>query len=170
MIDFLKDDLKTLRTGRATPSLVEDISVEAYGSRSALIGLAGINVPDNRTITVEPWDKGLMKAIEKAIIEANIGLNPSVQGSLIRLSLPVLTEETRRDLIKVMNEKLEQARIGIRNVREEVRSGIMESEKSGDITEDDKYRALEQIDKTVHEWNDRIRAIGEEKEREIMTI
>lgn len=170
VIDHLKDELKTLRTGRATTSLVEDIHVEAYGSRTALIGLASINIPDNRTITIEPWDKSIVKDIEKAIIEANIGLSPSVQGTLIRLSLPSLTEESRRNLTKVMNEKLEQARIGIRGVRETARNEILEAEKNNLVTEDDKYRLMELLEKTVHEWNDRIKAIGDEKETEIMTI
>ena len=170
VIDHLKEELKTLRTGRANPVLVEDIQVEVYGAKTPIVGLASINVPDNRTLTVEPWDKSITKEIEKAIIEANIGLNPNVQGSVIRLSLPTLTEETRKDLIKVVRDKLEKARISIRNVREQTKSDVMEAEKVKDITEDDKYRLLEQLDKVVGEWNDKIKVIGEEKEEEIMTI
>ena len=169
-VDHLKEDLKALRTGRATPALVEDIQVEVYGARTPILGLASISVPDNRTLTVEPWDKSVIKEIEKAIIDANIGLNPNVQGTLIRLALPTLTEETRKDLIKIMNDKLEHARITIRNVRERTKGDVVEAEKAKEITEDDKYRLLEQLDKRVGEWNDKIRSIGEEKEKEIMTI
>ncbi len=169
-VEHLKEDLKTLRTGRATPALVEDIQVEVYGAKTPIVGLASINVPDSRTLTVEPWDKSVVKEIEKAIIDANIGLNPNVQGTLIRLALPSLTEETRKDLLKIMNDKLEHARISIRNVREQTKSDVLEAEKAKDITEDDKYRLLEHLDKVVGEWNDKIRAVGEEKEKEIMTI
>jgi len=170
VVDHLKEELKSLRTGRASTSLVEDIQVEAYGARTPIVGLATISIPDNRTITIEPWDKSVIKDMEKAIIDANIGLNPNVQGQIIRLSLPSLTEETRKDLIKVMNDKLEKTRIGIRNVREQIKSDVLESEKNNDITEDDKYRSLEALDKAIQDWNEKIRAIGKDKETEIMTI
>jgi len=170
VFEFLKLDLASLRTGRATPALVENISVEAYGSRTGIIGLASISVPDARTIVIEPWDKSLLKEIEKGIAEAKLGLNPVVQGKLIRVSLPALTEEGRRDLIKVMNEKLEQARISIRGVREKARADVMKAEKDGEITEDEKYRTLEQLDKTVAAQNEKVKKMGEDKEKEVMTI
>ena len=169
-IDFLKLELSSLRTGRATPALVENIQVEAYGARTALLGLASISVPDSRTIVIEPWDKSILKDIEKGIQEAKIGLNPVVQGKLIRISLPMMTEENRRQLVKAMGEKLEQTRIAVRGIRENAKSEVLATEKEGDLTEDEKYRLLEQLDKVVAGWNDKIKAIGDEKEKEIMTI
>lgn len=169
-IDFLKMELSSLRTGRATPALVENVQVEAYGSRTALVGLASISVPDSRTIVVEPWDKSILKEIEKGIQEAKIGLNPVVQGKIIRITLPTLTEESRRQLVKAMGDKLEQSRIAVRGIRENARTEVLQAEKDNEITEDEKYRLLEQLDKVVSGWNDKIKEIGEDKEREIMTI
>lgn len=169
-IDFLKLDLSSLRTGRATPALVENVMVEAYGARTALIGLASISTPDSRTLVIEPWDKGILKDIEKGIQEAKLGLNPVVQGKLVRITLPSLTEESRKELIKVMGEKLEQARIAVRGVRDAVKTEVLKAEKDKEISEDDKYRLLEQLDKTAAGWNDKIKKIGEDKEKEIMTI
>jgi len=170
VVDFLKLDLSSLRTGRATPALVENVMVEAYGTRTTLVGLASITIPDSRTIVVEPWDKGIIKDIEKGIQEAKLGLNPVVQGKVVRISLPQLTEESRKDLIKVMGEKLEQARIAVRGVRDAVKTEVLKAEKDKEISEDDKYRLLEQLDKVAAGWNDKIKKIGEDKEKEIMTI
>lgn len=169
-LGHLKEDLKTLRTGRATPALIENIQVEAYGARTPLVGLASITVPDARSLVIDPWDKGLIKEIEKAILEAKIGLTPSVQGKFIRISMPPMTEESRKELIKIMNDKLEQARIAVRGVRETAKADIVQAEKDKAIAEDDKYRALEQLDKQTAGWNEKIKNIGVEKEKEIMTL
>jgi ribosome recycling factor len=169
-IDHLHDELKTLRTGRATPALVEGIQVDAYGTKTPIVGLASITTPDSRTVQIEPWDKGVVQGIEKAIQEARIGINPTVAGTVIRLSMPPLTEESRRELLKVMGDKLEHTRISIRNVRDRAKAEILEMEKEKLITEDDKYRQLEQLDKITGEWNDQVKQIGEDKEKEIMTI
>lgn len=170
VLDHLKQEVSALRTGRATPSIVENVQVEAYGSRTALVGLASISCPEPRSIVVEPWDKSIVKDIERGIIEAKLGLNPVVQGSIIRVPLPALTEESRRELIKVMNEKLENARISVRNVREKAKSAIQATEKAKEISEDEKYKLLEQLDKTSAGWNEKIKHVGEEKEKEIMTV
>ncbi|KPJ86171.1 hypothetical protein AMJ57_00160 [Parcubacteria bacterium SG8_24] len=170
VIEFLKAEMAQLRTGRANPALVEGIQVEAYGARTPLVGLASITTPDARTITIESWDKSVVKDIERAILEANIGLTPNVAGQVIRISLPPLTEEGRKDLLKVLGDKLEHARIGIRKVRDEIKSEIVEAEKEKLIGEDEKYKSLEDLDKRVGEWNQKIREMGEEKEKEIMTI
>lgn len=169
-VDFLKSDLNTLRTGRANPAVVENVSVEAYGSRQPLVGLASITTPDARTIVIEPWDKSILKDLEKGILEAKINLMPVVQGNVVRITLPLLTEETRKNLIKVMNEKLEQARIGVRNVRDEAKTEITDAEKDKAISEDEKYKLLEQLDKIAAGCNERIKNIGADKEKEIMTI
>jgi ribosome recycling factor len=170
VIDYLKNDISQLRTGRATPALVENVTVEAYGAKQALVGLASITTPDARNILVEPWDKSVLKDIEKAILETKLGLNPVVQGQQIRITLPALTEEGRKNLIKVLNEKLENARIGVRKVRDEAKADIVKAEKDKEIGEDEKYKLLEQLDKAAAGWNERIKNIGEEKETEIMTI
>ena len=170
VLDHLQDDLKSLRTGRATPALVEDIKIEAYGAATPLVGLASITCPDSKTVTIEPYDKSLVKDIEKGLQEAKLGINPTVAGAVIRLNMPPMTEESRRDLTKVLHDKLEHSRISIRNVRDEMKGEILEAERNKEITEDDRYRLLEQMDKTVGEWNDQIKEIGEAKEKEIMTI
>jgi len=170
VIEFLKLELKTLRTGRATPALVENIQVEAYGARTPIVGLASISTPDARTIVIDPWDKNLLKDIERGIQEAKIGLNPVIQGKIIRISMPALTEEGRKELVKIMSDKLEQAKIGIRGVRENAKTEIIRKEKDKEIPEDDKYRMLEQLEKMVAGYNDKIKAAGEEKEQDIMTL
>ena len=170
VIEFLKLELKTLRTGRATPALVENIQVEAYGARTPIVGLASISTPDARTIVIDPWDKNLLKDIEHGIQEAKIGLNPVVQGKVIRISMPALTEEGRKELAKIMSDKLEQAKIGIRGVRENAKTEIIRKEKEKEIPEDDKYRMLERLEKMVADYNDKIKTVGEEKEKDIMTI
>lgn len=169
-VTFLKEDVKTLRTGRANPSMVENISIEAYGSRQPLLGLASIATPDARTIIVEPWDKSILKDLERGIQEAKIGLNPVVQGQHIRISLPALTEEGRRGLIKILNEKIEHARVSVRNVRETAKAEVVKADKDKLISEDEKYRLLEQLDKTAAGFNEQIKNLGIDKDHEIMTI
>ncbi len=169
-VDHLKTDISTLRTGRAHPALLDGVLVEAYESRQGLAGLASITAPDARTLIVEPWDKSILKNIEKGIQEANLNLNPVVQGVQIRIALPMLTEETRLGLVKILGEKMEHARKSVRNVRETAKADIMKAEKDGEISEDEKYKLLEQLDKTAAGANDRIKNVGDEKEKEIMTI
>lgn len=169
-IDHLKTEISTLRTGRAHPALLDAVMVEAYDTKQSLSGLASINSPDARTLIVEPWDKSILKNIEKGIQEANLNLNPVVQGLQIRISLPAMTEENRKGLVKILGEKLEQARKGVRNVRDAAKMDILKAEKDGEISEDEKYKLLEQLDKTAASCNERIKNIGEEKEKEIMTL
>ncbi len=169
-IDFLQKELGSIKTGRATPALVENIEVDAYGSKMPLKGVASVTIPDPKTIYIEPWDKSLTKAIEKAISESGIGLNPVSDGKGLRIVLPQLTEERRKELVKVMKEKLEEARQGIRRTRDEVKSKIVAEEKDKKISEDEKYRRQEELDKISGEYNDLVKKMGDEKEREIMTI
>lgn len=170
VVEHLKTDIAGLRTGRANPALVENVMVDAYDSRSAISALASISTPDARNILIEPWDKSVVKAIEKGILEAKLGLNPSIIGTQIRITIPAPTEENRKMLVKSLGEKLEHARTGIRRVRDEARGAIQKTEKEGTISEDVKYKMLEQLDKTASGMNDRIKNIGDEKEKEIMTI
>jgi len=170
VIEHLKIELASLRTGRAHPSLVENILVESYGVKTPIRGLANIAVLDSKTLLIEPWDKSIIKEIEKAIQASGIGINPVNEGTKIRLSMPPLTEENRRELIKILGQKLEQARISLRNIREAVKGEINRAEKDKKISEDEKFRALEDLEKFVKEKNDEIKVIGEKKEQELMTI
>lgn len=170
VLEHLKKELSSLRTGRATPALVEDLVVDAYESKMQLKSLASITTSDARTIIIEPWDKTVLKNIEKAISEAKIGLNPVVDGTLIRLSMPQLTEESRKELIKVAQKKLEEARAAVRRAREEVKSEILKSEENKEINEDERFKLQDKLDEMTREYNDKIKGMGEEKEREIMTV
>lgn len=169
-MEHLKVDLASLRTGRAHPSLVENIMADAYGVKTPIRGLANIIISDPKTLLIEPWDKGIIKDIEKAIQVANIGINPMNEGTKLRLSMPSLTEETRKELIKILGQKLEQGRISVRNMREVVRDEIAKAEEDKKIAEDEKHRAQEELEKFIKEQNDEIKAIGEKKEQDLMTI
>lgn len=170
VIEFLKNDITSLRTGRATPALVEDISVEAYGTHQQLKGVASITVLDAKTLAIEPWDKSLMQAVETGLRNSSLGINPVNDGKVIRLPLPTLTTERRTELIKVLHQKLEAARISLRKVREEVRNEIDQAEKNNDISEDEKFSLQDALEKMVKDYNDKIKAVGEDKEKEITTI
>ncbi len=169
-VDFFKEDIAGLRTGRASTVMVEGVMVEAYGTKQPLKSVASISVADPKTLNIEPWDKSIMAALEKGIRDSGLGINPVNDGRLIRLVLPDLTVERRQELAKILHQKLEQAKISVRKVREEIRGMISESEKEKSITEDDKYRLQEELEKMVKEYNEQIEKIGEQKEKEITTI
>lgn len=169
-IDHLKNEITGLRTGRATPALVEDIIVEAYGVKQALKTIAAITVADAKTITVDPWDKSVIQNVETAIRNSQLGINPVNDGKLIRLPLPELTQERRAELIKVLHQKLEQARIAIRKIREEVRDNISKMEKANEIAEDERFNLQDELDKLVKEYNEKVKEVGDEKERDINTV
>lgn len=170
IMERFKGDLDQLRTGRANASILDMVMVEAYGSRTALKGLASVAVPDARTLTVEPWDKSILKEVEKAIVEANIGLNPINDGRLIRLVMPAMTEESRKNLLKVMGQKAESARISVRQLRDNIRDKVVAEEKAKTLNEDQRFQMQEKLDKTVKDYNDKIKLMAEAKEKEIMTI
>ena len=170
VITHLDKELNSIRSGRANAAIVEHVKVEAYGSMMDLKGLASISIPDAKTIQLEPWDKTVVKDIEKALIAANLGMAPSVTGSIIRLNMPQMTEENRRDMVKVIYQKGEHARIGVRNVREAIREAILKNEADKVIAEDERFRQLDLLDKEVGDYNRKIDAIVKEKEEEVMTI
>lgn len=170
VIEHLKTEVSSLRTGRATPALVEDIMVESYGTKQPLKAVASIFVTDAKTLTVDPWDKSLIQAVDKAISQSPLGISPVNDGKVIRLPLPDLTQERRAELIKVLHQKLEQARIGLRQAREEIRREIETKEKNKEIGEDEKFKLYDDLEKKVKEFNDKIKEIGELKEKEITTI
>lgn len=170
VLEHLEKELKNIRSGRANAAMIEHVKVEAYGSMMDVKGVASISVPDAKTIQIEPWDKGVTKDLEKALIAANLGMMPTVAGSVIRLSMPPMTEENRKDQVKVVHQRGEQARIGIRNVREQVRDSIQKQEKDKVIGEDERFRLMDLLEKEVSDFNKKIDALIKEKEEEVMTI
>ncbi len=169
-INHLKDELASLRTGRASPALVEGIPIEAYGTKSPLRQLASITTPDSKTILVDPWDKNVIKEIEKSINDANLGLSVVNEGKHLRLVIASLTEETRKDLIKVLNQKAENTRKTLRSLRDEIKEKIQRAEKEKEISEDEKFRLQKNLDEITAEYNNKIKELVEKKEKEIMTI
>lgn len=170
VIEHLEKELKNIRSGRANAALVEDVRVEVYGSMMELKGVAAISVPDAKTIQIEPWDKSVVKDVEKALIAANLGLNPNVAGTIIRLNMPPMNEERRLETVKIVHQKGEQSRVSIRAVRETVREAIAKDEKDKTISEDEKFRQQEQLDKLTKEMNDEIESLIKSKEEEVMTV
>ena len=169
-INFFKEDISGLRTGRASAAIVEDIMVEAYGTHQTLKSLATINIPDAKTVNIDPWDKSILSAVEKAVRECGLGLSPVNTGSQVRIFLPELTSERRNELIKILHQKEEAARIALRKVREEIKEMIKTSEDDKEITEDEKCRLQEDLEKMVKEYNDKVKEIADKKEGEINTI
>ena len=170
MIDFFKKDIASLRTGRANPGVLDGILVEAYGAKTPLVGLASITVPEARSIVVSPWDKNITKEVEKAITAAALGLNPVNEGDKIRLVVPQLTEENRKELVKKLSEKMETGRISLRQTRDEIKEAIEAGFKNKEMSEDDKFRFIKELDEEVSRRNDELKKIKEKKEEEIMTI
>lgn len=169
-IEFLKTDINTLRTGRISPSVVEKIKVEVYGAFSELLQLASITSPEPQTIAIKPWDKSILKDIERAIQTSDLNINPVVDSDLVRLNFPPLSEERRKELVKVLHKKLEEGRVILRGQREKIREEVMAMEKNKDMPEDEKFVALKDLDLLIKEYNDKIKEIGDKKEQEIMTI
>jgi len=167
-INFLERELMKLRTGRASPSLVENIIVDCFGEKFSLKQLAAISLPGSRQILVQPWDKSYIESIEKAILQSGIGMSPVVDKDVIRISLPLLSEEYRKDLLRVLSVKQEEARKTIRRWREEAWREIQERFGAGEIREDDKFRAKDELQDLIDEYNKKIGEIGERKKKEIM--
>lgn len=170
VIEFLKSEMGGLRTNRVSASLVEGVMAEAYDSTMPLIQLASIANPEPRTLFIQPWDKALAKNIEKALQQANVGAQPTLDGDSIRLSFPALTEERRKEIVKQLNQKLEEARISLRQVREKIRETIMIQEKNKEFSEDAKFKYLEELEEVVKKYNETIRELGQDKEEEIMKV
>ena len=168
VIEHFKNEITVLRTGRATPALVEDLAVDYYGTKTPLKALASISTPDPKQILIQPWDKGALQPIEKAIQSSQLGLNPIVDGVYVRLNLPQLTEERRKDLTKILGQKAEEAKISVRKAREEALKEVEEQEKKKEISEDEKFRKKSEAQKTVDETNKKIEEIVSAKEKEIM--
>ncbi len=168
VIDFYEKDISSIRTGRVSASLVENIMVDSYGTKMPLKQVASINISGPRAISIQPWDKTLNQVIEKAISQSDLGVNPSTDQDSINIFLPPLTEEFRTNLVKILNEKSEDARVSLRKVREEYWKEIQDGFKDGLIREDDKFKGKDDLQKTVDEYNQKIENISDRKKKEIM--
>lgn len=169
-IDHFKQDIATLRTGRVNPSMVDSISIEAYGTRTPLLQLASISCPEPRTIVIQPWDKSITKDIESALQRSELNLSPVVDGDIIRLNFPSLTEEKRRELVKLLNQKGEETKVSLKQKREKIRDEIVTLQSEGTITEDEKFLNFDRLDKLIRDYHEKIKSISEAKEAEIMHI
>lgn len=164
------DDLKSIRAGRANPALLDKIEVEAYGVATPLNQIASISAPEARLLVIQPYDPSMIKAIEKEIQKSDLGITPSNDGKLIRLPLPVLTEERRRDLVKLVRKEQEQSKIAVRNLRREAMDTVKKMEKKSELREDELRTAEDEIQKTVDQSIKEIDRITEEKEKELLEI
>jgi ribosome recycling factor len=169
-IQSLSDDLAGIRTGRASPALVEKLSVEYYGTPTPLMNLASISVPEPRSLMIKPFDAGSLKDIERAIRTSDLGLNPNSDGKTIHLNLPPLNEERRRELVKHMNHRLEEARIAVRNIRRDLHNDLRDYEKEKLITEDDLKRGEDDLQKLTDKFVEEIARLGQNKEKDIMEV
>jgi len=167
-VEALKSDLTKLRTGRAHTSLLEHINVDYYGSEVPLNQVANISVADARTLTVTPWEKQMVSVVEKAIMNSGMGLNPASAGEVIRVPLPPLTEERRKDMIRVVRQEGEAARVAIRNIRRDVLGDIKNLLKEKEITEDDERRSQDDIQKITDKYIAQVDKLLEEKEKDLM--
>lgn len=167
IVDHLKNELASLRTGRVSPSLVEQSPVEAYGGAMKLIELASISVSDARTLVVEAWDKSVMKDIEKSLQQNKFGFSVINDGQVIRVSFPALTEESRNEIIKVVNTKHEASKVTLRQLRDKVKEEIQAKEKAKEIGEDEKFRQVEALEKKVKETQDKLKEAVEKKVEEL---
>ncbi len=166
VIEHCVTELGAIRTGRASAAILEPVQVEAYGALQPIKALATITTPDSKTILIEPWDASVVKAIETAIQKSDVGMNPVVDGKSLRLNMPMMTEETRLKMVKLAKEKLEDARVSIRKVREEARKGLGKVEGGEDV----KRQLEESLEKIVKEYTAKIQELGDKKEKEITTI
>jgi ribosome recycling factor len=170
-IEAFKGELAKLRTGRAHPSLIEGLEVESYGgSKQNLKSLASISVSDARTLTVSPWDKNMVKPIEKAILNADLGLNPVSDGNVLRIPLPALTEERRKDLVKVVKSTAEHSRVAIRNMRRDANEKLKGLLKQKTVSEDEERKAQENVQKLTDKFIAEVDKLAAEKEKDLMTV
>ena len=169
-IEVLRRELATIRTGHATPALIEHIKVEYAGVPTPLNQIAGISAPGVRLLVIQPWDKSSIHSIEKAILKSDLGLNPTSDGSVIRINIPPLSEERRQELIKVVRRRVEERRIAIRNLRREAMDELKELEKTKDVSQDEHKRALNQLQKITDSFIADIEQVGRDKEAELVQV
>jgi len=169
-IEVSKRELASIRTGHATPALVEHIKVEYAGVPTPLNQIAGISAPEARLLVIQPWDRSNIRSIEKAILQSDLGLNPSSDGNIIRLSIPPLNEERRQELIKMVRRRIEERRVAIRNLRRDAADELKKLEKNKEISQDEHKRALDQLQKLTDSFIAEAEKIGRDKEAELMEV
>ena len=169
-VDALRTDLQTIRTGRASPALIERLHVEYYGVSTPLSQVASITVPEARMLVVQPWDKSALGAIEKAILKSDLGLNPTNDGKLIRVVIPYLSEERRRELIKLVHKKVEEGHVAVRNCRRDALESLEKAEKAKEISEDELKRAKERLQKITDSFIEKVDETGQAKQQEILEV
>jgi ribosome recycling factor len=169
-VDAMERELGGIRTGRASSGLGERINVDYYGTSTPLNQIAGISTPDAHLIVIQPWDRSVLSAIEKAITKSDIGLTPNVDGTVVRLNVPPLTEERRRDMVKQVRRRVEQARIEIRNHRRDAADELKKAQRDGDLSEDEERRELDGLQKLTDSYIEAADARGERKEAEVMEV
>jgi len=169
-VEAMERDFQAFRTGRASTALVERLTVDYYGTQTPLNQLAGISVPEAHQIVIQPWDRAVLGAIEKAIQKSDIGLVPNVDGTVVRLNIPPLTEERRKDLVKSVHRRMEEARVEIRNLRRDAADDLKKEERDGSVGTDEARRQLEQLQKTTDRWIGEVDRVGTAKEQEVMEV
>ncbi len=169
-VDFLKREFKQIRAGKASPALLEGVKVDYYGSPTPLNQVANVSAPEPRMLLIQPWEKAMIQPIEKAIQTSNLGLNPQNDGNLIRIPLPVLTEERRQELVKLARETAEKARVSIRNARRDANDNIKKEVKNNSLPEDSKFAAEEEVQKLTDTYSEKVEKMLKEKEDEILSI
>jgi len=169
-VGHLQDEFAGVRTGRATSGLVEKLEVEVYGATTVLQQIASFSVPEPRLLVISPYDKSSIKAIEKAIQTSDLGINPSNDGTVIRLAFPALTEDRRRELVKVVKHRAEDSRVAVRNIRRHARQELESLEHDGDLSKDDLDRAEKELEKLTHETVDEIDRLLQHKEQELLEV
>jgi ribosome recycling factor len=170
VIAATKRTFAAVRTGRANPALLDRIMVSYYGTPTPLNQMASVSVPEPRLLVVTPWDKGSIKDVEKAILTSDLGLVPSNDGTVIRLAIPTLTEERRKDLVRVVRKDAEEHRVAVRNIRRDLNDAVKKLEKNGDISEDDSHRVQEEIQEQTNDFISQIDELLKAKEKEIMEV
>jgi ribosome recycling factor len=169
-VEAMDRDFNHIRTGRASTSLVERLQVDYYGTPTALNQIASISVPDSTTVVIQPWDRNALQPIEKAILKSDIGITPNTDGIVVRLNIPPLTEERRRDLVKLVHKRMEEAKVEIRNHRREAVDAIKKREKDGQLGADEAHRDLEAVEKATHRFVEEVDRVGKAKEQEVMEV
>ncbi len=169
-VEAMERDFQGIRTGRASTSLVERIHVEYYGTQTPLNQLAGISVPEAHQIVIQPWDRGVLGAIEKAIIKSDIGLMPQVDGTVVRLNIPPLTEERRKEIVRVVHKRMEEARVEIRNLRREAADALKREEREGDVGADEAHRQHDQVQRLTDRFIADVDRLGGAKEEEVLAV
>jgi ribosome recycling factor len=169
-LDALRRDLTSVRTGRANPSILDRVMVEYYGTSSPINQVASISVPESRMLVIQPWDKGSIPAIEKAIMKSDLGVTPSNDGQVIRIALPQLTEERRKQMVKIVHQQTEDAKVSIRNVRRDAITNIKELMNEKMISENDERRGEHQVDELTKKYTDEAEKIGKAKEAEVLEV